>query len=104
MSLPFKRWMVTDYEINLIREIGWHRGKNCFYRACYSLLKELQEVTEQAADDLLCLYGSKHSLCQGRPRYRRVTDIATKLRQNLANFTCRESEASRSWDELRSDC
>ena len=96
--------MVTDYEINLIREIGWHRGKNCFYRACYSLLKELQEVTEQAADDLLCLYDSKHPLPQGRPGYRRVTDIATKLRQNLANFTYRESEASKSWDELRNDC
>lgn len=89
-----------NYEIDLIREISWHRGKNRFYRACYSLLKELQEVAEQATDDLLLLYHSERSLPQRGVGYRPVTDIATKLQQDLANFTYRESEASDSWNEL----
>ena len=89
-----------NYEIDLIREISWHRSKNRFYRACYSLLKELQEVTEQATDDLLLLYHSERSLPQRRVGYRPVTDIATKLQQDLANFTYRESEACDSWNEL----
>ena len=89
-----------NYEIDLIREISWHRSKNRFYRACYSLLKELQEVTEQATDDLFLLYHSERSLSQRRVGYRPVTDITTKLQQDLANFTYRESEASDSWNEL----
>lgn len=100
MNLHSRRWTIMNYEIDLIREISWHRSKNRFYRACYSLLKELQEVTEQATDDLLLLYHSERSLPQRRVGYRPVTDIATKLQQDLANFTYRESEASDSWNEL----
>ncbi|KAI9041058.1 uncharacterized protein KD926_007475 [Aspergillus affinis] len=91
---------MDENEINLIREIGWHRGKNRFYRACYVLLKELQDVVEQATDDLLLQYHSEPYPDEYEAGYSAVTDIAVKLRQKLESFSRRESEAADAWDAL----
>ncbi|EHA21841.1 hypothetical protein ASPNIDRAFT_184174, partial [Aspergillus niger ATCC 1015] len=46
-------------ELDLIREIGWHRGKNRLYRAYYTLFKELQEVVRATVQELVSLYYSE---------------------------------------------
>ncbi|GAT21879.1 hypothetical protein RIB2604_01200280 [Aspergillus luchuensis] len=47
---------MENRNLELIREIGWHRGKNRLYRACYGLFQELQEVLRTGIDELLDLY------------------------------------------------
>jgi hypothetical protein len=91
---------MDDNEINLIREIGWHRGRNRFYRTCYVLLKQLQEVVEQAIDDLLLQYHSEPFLGQRQTEFDSVTDIAIRLRGELETFSRRESEAIDAWNGL----
>lgn len=102
MDLQPKRRVNFDYEINLVREISWHRGKNCLYRAFYGLFKELQEIAEQAMDALRFLYQHKPRLPHESTRYRPVADIAAKLQWKLENLTYREREALDSWNELQS--
>lgn len=50
---------MADHEVDLIRDIGWNRAKNRFYRICYTMLKELQEIVERTTDDLLLVYHSE---------------------------------------------
>jgi hypothetical protein len=87
-------------EINLVREISWHRARNCFYRTGYALLKELQGIVERATDDLLFLYYSDPSLPQKLPDYRSVTDILTRLEGDLTRISERETAAIKWWNEL----
>ncbi|KAI3014808.1 hypothetical protein CBS147347_11415 [Aspergillus niger] len=47
---------MENQDLELIREIGWHRGKNRLYRVCYGLFQELQEVLRTGIDELLDLY------------------------------------------------
>ncbi|PYH75624.1 hypothetical protein BO82DRAFT_407885 [Aspergillus uvarum CBS 121591] len=47
---------MMERELDLIREIGWHRGRNRLYRAHYRLFKELQEMIRTGINDLLTLY------------------------------------------------
>ncbi|KAE8310972.1 hypothetical protein BDV41DRAFT_543230 [Aspergillus transmontanensis] len=94
-SLPLL-FKMSDHKINLIREIGWHRANIRFYRAHYTLLKELQDVAQQVADDLL-------SYCYNSSRQEHrthVTDIATRAHQTLDSLIHRECEAYNAWNEL----
>lgn len=101
MDQQLKRRINYDYEVNLIREISWHRGKNCFYRAFYGLFKELQEIAEQAMDALQFLYQHEPCLSQRPAGYKPVADIAAELQRVLENLNYREHEALDSWNELR---
>ena len=47
---------MMERDLDLIREIGWHRGRNRLYRAHYRLFKELQEMIRTGINDLLTLY------------------------------------------------
>lgn len=39
--------------VKIVRQIGRQQGENAYYRACYGLLKRLQELTEQASEETL---------------------------------------------------
>ncbi|KAJ5471906.1 hypothetical protein N7539_008475 [Penicillium diatomitis] len=42
-----------DEIVEIVRQIGRQQGGNAYYRACYGLLKHLQELVEQASDEML---------------------------------------------------
>ena len=45
-----------DEIADIVRQVGRQQGENAYYRACYALLKRLQELTSQASNDLLRLH------------------------------------------------
>lgn len=47
-----------DEIADIVRQIGRQQGENVYYRACYALLKRLQERTNQTSNDLLRLHQS----------------------------------------------
>lgn len=47
-----------DKITHIVRDIGQQQGENVYFRACYILLKRLQELTEQTSDDLRRLHQS----------------------------------------------
>jgi hypothetical protein len=87
-----KAYTVSGRELDLIREISWHRGRNRFYRACYQLLKELQEVVSEVTEVLLSLYHFPPSPF-AQIDYSAVTDIAFRMREILRTLSDQESEA-----------
>jgi hypothetical protein len=56
-----------DEIADIVRRIGRQQGENAYYRACYALLKRLQELTTQSSNDLLRLHQSGTF---GSPEYR----------------------------------
>ncbi|KAH1355724.1 hypothetical protein KXX35_008580 [Aspergillus fumigatus] len=94
-----KAYTASEREIDLIREISWHRGRNRFYRACYQLLKELQEVVSEVTDVLLGLYHFTPSPF-AQIDYSPVTDIAFRMQEILRTLSDRESEALNAWNDL----
>lgn len=99
MSREQKTCTASGRELDLIREISWHRGRNCFYRACYQLLKELQEVVSEAVELLLSLYHLNPSAFS-QNNYSPVTDIAFRMQEILRTLSDRESEALNDWHDL----
>ncbi|KAI2791704.1 hypothetical protein POX_c04576 [Penicillium oxalicum] len=56
-----------DEIADIVRQIGRQQGENAYYRACYALLKRLQELTTHASNELLRLHqfgplGSEYQL------------------------------------------
>lgn len=45
--------LTMDEIVEIVRQIGRQQGENAYYRACYGLLKRLQELTEQASEEML---------------------------------------------------
>jgi hypothetical protein len=45
--------ITIDGIVEIVRQIGRQQGENAYYRACYSLLKHLQELVKQALDEIL---------------------------------------------------
>lgn len=83
---------MAETEIGLIREIGWHRARNSLYRRCYTLLKQLQDIVEQAVDDFLRQKGAN----PGR-------DVAVRLQQKLEELAHCRKEALEAWNDLLRD-
>lgn len=42
-----------DEIVDIVRQIGRQQSENLYYRACYGLLKRLQELIDHAAEELL---------------------------------------------------
>ncbi|KAJ5642293.1 hypothetical protein N7490_006293 [Penicillium lividum] len=75
----------------IVREIGRQQGENSFYRTCYGILKRLQDIISQAADDLLHIhqvsaYGSVGNVEQ-------AYQIVEELKVLLEELSCREQRA-----------
>ncbi|KAL5365886.1 hypothetical protein BJX96DRAFT_159941 [Aspergillus floccosus] len=94
---------MSGREVDIIREIGQHRAVNRFYRACYNLLKELQEVVERTIDELLLVYHSEAVPDRNGGDYRHIADIAGRLKDSLERLEFLESAASDAWNELWDD-
>jgi hypothetical protein len=83
--------------LTLLREIGWHRAQNRFYRECYPLLKYLQDAVEQAIEGLLLLYYSPSSVSMS---YDSIVEIKNMLERISEETLRRESEATLNLNEL----
>jgi hypothetical protein len=44
---------------DIVRAIGHQQGEYAYYRACYSLFKQLQDLVAEVAEDLNGLYESQ---------------------------------------------
>lgn len=95
-----EKFQMSAHEVDIIREIGQHRAVNRFYRTCYNLLKELQEVVERTIDDLLLVYHSEAVPYPNGGDYRNISDIAGRLKDSLERLEFLESAASDAWNEL----
>lgn len=90
--------MAMDEIINITRQIGRQQGENLYYRACYALLKHLQELVTEASDDLLRLqqsgaYGSPED--EYYPVYQIVHELQTSINKLIdqachAQLACEE--------------
>lgn len=78
-----------DEIAQIVRDIGQQQGENVYFRACYAILKRLQELTEQTSDDLRRLHQSPfvgssdeafapvyHTLCELQTAVFDLTDQA----------------------------
>ncbi|KAJ5720256.1 uncharacterized protein N7483_008190 [Penicillium malachiteum] len=75
----------------IVREIGRQQAENLFYRKCYAILKSLQDVISQAADDLVKVYES--SLHREFNDLRHAHQIVEELRMYLDEIHDREKNA-----------
>ncbi|KAI2787000.1 hypothetical protein POX_f07353 [Penicillium oxalicum] len=71
-----------DGIVEVVRQIGRQQGENAYYRACYGLLKRLQELIEQASEELL---RHQQSGLQGSPS--QSSDHAYKILRELQEST-----------------
>lgn len=83
--------MVMDEIIDITRQIGRQQGENMYYRACYALLKHLQELVSESSDGLLRrqqsgAYGSPED--EYYPVYQIVQELQTSI-NNLIDQACR---------------
>jgi hypothetical protein len=47
-----------DEIIEIVRRIGRQQGQNAYYRTCYTLLKQSQDLILETSNELLDLYHS----------------------------------------------
>lgn len=87
-----------DEIAEIVRVIGQQQGENSFYRVCYGLLKQLQDLVAQASDDLL--YLSRHEVHSSSSDFCAVNQIAAQLRISLDNFEEQEKIAELALKEL----
>jgi hypothetical protein len=91
---------MEEVELTLLREIGFHRAQNRFYRECYPLLKELQDSVERAITDLLLLYYSDSHPERCSTSYSPVNEVTNLLELVLENTSHREMESTQAWNNF----
>jgi hypothetical protein len=71
-----------DEIAQIVRDIGQQQGENVYLRACYAILKRLQELTEQTSDDLDRLHQASFVDSPEeafRPVYHTVCELQTSV-------------------------
>lgn len=86
-----------DEIAEIVRAIGRQQGQNAYYRVCYSLFKQLQDLILYTSNDLLRLYqpndsGSTQSL---HPAF----DVVIFLQNTVEDLNSRAQRAQSSWEE-----
>jgi chorismate mutase len=84
-----------DEIIEIVRRIGRQQGQNAYYRTCYTLLKQSQDLILETSNELLDLY---HSNAFEEPES--VSTIADDLRNDIHALIPRERRARSHWDEF----
>ena len=84
--------------VEIVREIGRQQGQNAYYRACYLLLKQLQDSVLCASNDLLRLYYSDDSV--PAPDFEPVAEISARLRNAAYDLQSRARRAKMNWEEF----
>lgn len=84
--------------VEIVREIGRQQGQNAYYRACYLLLKQLQDSVLWASNDLLRLYYSNDSI--PAQDFESVAEISACLRNAVHDLQSRARRAKMNWEEF----
>ena len=79
----------------IIRDVGQQQAHNAYYRDCYALFKLLQDLTEEAFNELQSLYRSDTS----NSNYS-VHQTLWKLQNTICSLVERACEAQAAWEEL----
>lgn len=87
-----------DEIVEIVRQIGRQQGENAYYRTCYDLLKQLQDLVEQAAGDLLRLHQAGGYLPSDN--LQPVCQIAEELQHSAEKLLCQAQRVQSSWEEF----
>lgn len=75
----------------IVRAIGQQQGEYAYYRACYSLFKQLQEVVAEVTEDLDGLHASQqYNPSEG---FSAVSRAAEHFRLSVQSISSREKNA-----------
>ncbi|CRL30218.1 unnamed protein product [Penicillium camemberti] len=69
----------------IVREIGRQQTDNSYYRTCYGLLKQLQDLVAQSSDDLRCL--QQYETLFPSNDFLPIHHIATELQNSVAKLS-----------------
>lgn len=87
--------------VGIVRETGRQQGRNAYYRECYLLLKQLQDLVMWASNNLLQLYHCDDDLPPSSDHgLNRVAEIAAHLRNVIHDFNSKAGEAESKWEEF----
>jgi hypothetical protein len=84
----------------IVREIGRQQTDNSYYRTCYGLLKQLQDLVAQSSDDLRCL--QQYETLFPSNDFLPIHHIATELQNSVAKLSEQEKRSHSAWENLRS--
>lgn len=76
---------------DIVRAIGQQQGEYAYYRACYSLFKQLQDLVADVAEDLDGLYKSQQSNCS--EGFSAVSRVAENFRSSVQSISAQEKNA-----------
>ncbi|KAJ5146612.1 uncharacterized protein N7515_001176 [Penicillium bovifimosum] len=76
---------------DIVRAIGHQQGEYAYYRACYSLFKQLQDLVAEVTEDLNGLYESQQ--CNPSERFLAVSQVAEDFRSSVQSISAREKNA-----------
>ena len=85
-----------DEIVRIVRAIGRQQGRNAYYRVCYGLLKQLQDLVLHTSNDLLRLYCPGGSV--GERDLGPVSRIAVALRNTVDEYNARARTARSRWE------
>ena len=78
---------ITD----IVRAIGQQQGEYAYYRACYSLFKQLQDVVAEVTEDLNGLHESQQ--CNPSEGFSAVSRVAENFRLSVQSISSQETNA-----------
>ncbi|KGO75102.1 hypothetical protein PITC_058540 [Penicillium italicum] len=84
----------------IVREIGRQQTDNSYYRTCYGLLKQLQDLVAQSSDDLRCL--QQYETLFPSNDFLPIHHIAAELQNSVAKLLEQEKKSHSAWQKLRS--
>jgi hypothetical protein len=76
---------------DIVRAIGQQQGEYAYYRACYSLFKQLQELVAEVTKDLDDFYKSEK--CNPSDGFSAVSQVAENFRLSIQSITTQEKNA-----------
>lgn len=76
---------------DIVRAIGQQQGEYAYYRACYSLFKQLQDVVAEVTEDLITLHESQQ--CNPSEGFSAVSRVAENFRLSVQSISSQEKNA-----------
>lgn len=76
---------------DIVRAIGQQQGEYAYYRACYSLFKQLQELVAEVTKDLDDVYKSEQ--CNPSDGFSAVSQVAENFRLSIQSISTQEKNA-----------
>ncbi|KAJ5146608.1 uncharacterized protein N7515_001172 [Penicillium bovifimosum] len=76
---------------DIVRAIGHQQGEYAYYRACYSLFKQLQDLVAKVTEDLNGLCESQQ--CNPSEGFLAVSQVAEDFRSSVQSISAHEKNA-----------